>query len=109
MTAHPPSRRSTGAAWRQIAFAAVVQCLLAFPALSVAPSGAAAPAAVHATGNEASVPAKGWPPDSLFHVNPRLETAAGRGTSFAATGARVQIVNAVEVGRPHADTRQRSV
>jgi protein SCO1/2 len=32
------------------------------------------------------------PPDSLFHVNPKLETADGRETTFAATGGRVQIV-----------------
>jgi protein SCO1/2 len=32
------------------------------------------------------------PTDSLFHVNPKLETADGHATTFAATGGRVQIV-----------------
>jgi protein SCO1/2 len=32
------------------------------------------------------------PPDSVFHVDSKLETADGRGVTFAATGGRVQIV-----------------
>jgi protein SCO1 len=41
----------------------------------------------------ASVPAlAALPPDSLFHVNPALEAANGRKTTFAATGGHVQIV-----------------
>jgi protein SCO1 len=67
---------------RRVALAAMVQCLLWLTASFAPLAGAASPATQRAI----------WPADSLFHVDPPLETAAGRSTSFAATGGRVQIV-----------------